>query len=209
MDLKSESESQHDYGKEILVIKVEITHNQQDEIVVHENDEPADLAQNFCSKHRLEPRMLIALADTIEQHIEQLVEEEINNKPYTELNTTQELYNQYLEIINKRDHLIHDISKKREFEFDKNLRLKPQMSKDIMNYPLLEKAKKVHKGMLKEYKNKKDNYSYKPNIYPKYSIYSSQQILRERTQNEMDSFNRLYQEAQNRLIDIQKKSEFM
>lgn len=205
-----ELEVKHNPGKEILVIKVEVTEDQQDEIVVHENDEPTDLAKKFCSKYGLDQRMWVTLAETIEQHIDQLLEEELNSKPTTERNPGHELYNKGLEMINKRDQLIHEIRKQREQEFEKNLTFKPEISKHNINYALLEKAKKVHEGMLQEYKSGKDvSYSFKPTINPKYVIYSSQEILKERTQDGMSSFSRLYQEAQMRLTKIQKKTEIM
>lgn len=166
MDLQSDLTSNR--GKEILVIKVEVSDDQQDEIVVHENDEPADLAKNFCRKYGLEDRMWVALSETIEQHIDQLLEEELGSRPPTERNPGLELYNRGLEMINKRDQLIEEIRKQREMEFEKNLTFKPEISKHNINYALLEKAKKVHEDMLQEYKQAKDvSYSFKPTINPK------------------------------------------
>jgi hypothetical protein len=112
--------------------------------------------------------MWVALAETIEKQIDQLIEEELSTKPPTERNNGLELYHRGLEMINKRDQLIEEIRKQREMEFEKNLTFKPEISKHNINYALLEKAKKVHEDMLQEYKQAKDvSYSFKPTINPK------------------------------------------
>mmetsp|Transcript_11131 Transcript_11131/g.21876 ORF Transcript_11131/g.21876 Transcript_11131/m.21876 type:complete len:584 (+) Transcript_11131:471-2222(+) len=63
-------------GRQILIMNVDIGDGRTDEIVVHECDEPDDLAKAFCSKYDLSPQICQALSLQIESNIEQLVEEQ-------------------------------------------------------------------------------------------------------------------------------------
>lgn len=61
-----------------MIMNVEIGEGRTGEIVVHECDEPDDLARNFCEKYGLSPRIFTVLTSQIEANIEQLVEDQCN-----------------------------------------------------------------------------------------------------------------------------------
>lgn len=66
-----------DRGRQILIMNVDIGDGRTDEIVVHECDEPEELAKAFCEKYGLAPRIRHALSMQIESNIEQLVEDHV------------------------------------------------------------------------------------------------------------------------------------
>jgi hypothetical protein len=63
-------------SREILQITIELPEGCNDVIVVHEADEPADLAALFCKKHKLDSKNLETLTNLIEQNIDLLIEAE-------------------------------------------------------------------------------------------------------------------------------------
>ncbi|CAG9326768.1 unnamed protein product [Blepharisma stoltei] len=65
-----------DKGKEILVMTVNIRDGQKDQIIVHEADNPEDLAYQFARKHSLPKRIENALIHQILHEIEVLIQEE-------------------------------------------------------------------------------------------------------------------------------------
>lgn len=65
-----------DRGRQILIMNVDIGDGRADEIVVHEVDEPEELARAFCLKYKLSPQIQQALSYQIESNIEQLVDEQ-------------------------------------------------------------------------------------------------------------------------------------
>lgn len=66
---------------EILQLTVELPNGGSDIIVVHEADEPADLAQHFCEKHKLDSKYIDSLTNMIEQNIDLLLENEKSTAP--------------------------------------------------------------------------------------------------------------------------------
>ena len=58
--------------KELLVMTIEIGNGNHDTIHVSENDDPADLAKDFCMKHGLSPNIVVPLAQNIYHNIEQV-----------------------------------------------------------------------------------------------------------------------------------------
>ena len=64
-------------SREILQITIELGDQETDVIKVHENDEPADLAAEFCKRHGLDAKNLEILTNLIEQNIDLLIESEI------------------------------------------------------------------------------------------------------------------------------------
>ena len=66
---------------EILQLTVELPQGGSDVIVVHEADEPADLAARFCEKHKLDPKCVDSLTNMIEQNIDLLLENEKSIEP--------------------------------------------------------------------------------------------------------------------------------
>ena len=65
-------------SQEILRLTIELPDGSTDVIVVHEADEPAELAAEFCNKHKLDDRNLENLINLIEQNIDILIEAEKN-----------------------------------------------------------------------------------------------------------------------------------
>ena len=63
-------------SREILQITIELGDQETDVIKVHENDEPADLAAEFCKRHGLDAKNLEILTNLIEQNIDLLIESE-------------------------------------------------------------------------------------------------------------------------------------
>ena len=47
-----------DPGKEILIMTVEYSAGKRDQITIHDNDMPHDLATVFCTKHRIDSRVV-------------------------------------------------------------------------------------------------------------------------------------------------------
>lgn len=59
-----------DPGKEILIMTVEYSAGKRDQITIHENDIPHDLAAVFCAKHGIDS----SVVDTLTRHIVQNVQ---------------------------------------------------------------------------------------------------------------------------------------
>lgn len=66
-------------GSQILILSVDIGDGRSDQIQVHENDEPEDLAKVFCKMHGLSSPLWQALSLQIESNIEKLVEDQWKN----------------------------------------------------------------------------------------------------------------------------------
>lgn len=67
-------------SKEVLRLKISLPEGGSDVIVVHETDEPVDLANIFCVKHNLGKDSLENLVDYIEKNIDFLIEDEKNSQ---------------------------------------------------------------------------------------------------------------------------------
>jgi hypothetical protein len=65
-----------DRGRQVMIMNVDIGEGRTDEIVVHECDEPDELAKAFCEKYSLPTQIQHALSLQIESNIEQLVEDQ-------------------------------------------------------------------------------------------------------------------------------------
>ena len=65
-----------DKGIELLILTVDLGNGVQDNIVIHEHDEPDALALNFCRMHGLNAEYQEKLAQQIEEQIERLLREE-------------------------------------------------------------------------------------------------------------------------------------
>jgi len=65
-----------DKGQEILIMNIDIGDGRFGQITVHEEDEPEDLAEDFCQRHGLDMQLRQALVLQIEQHIDSLVHEQ-------------------------------------------------------------------------------------------------------------------------------------
>lgn len=63
-------------SKEILQLTIELPEGGSDIIIVHEIDEPIDLASSFCKKHNLDIKNLESLTNLIEHNIDLLIEAE-------------------------------------------------------------------------------------------------------------------------------------
>ena len=61
----------------ILNIKIDSTHS--DDLIVRENDEPEELASEFCTKHSLEEHVRVVLVKHIEENLDAFIEEELEN----------------------------------------------------------------------------------------------------------------------------------
>ena len=71
-------------SREILQLTIELPNGTSSIIIVHETDEPIDLAGSFCKKHKLDNNNLETLTNLIEHNIDLLIEAEKNsgqNKP--------------------------------------------------------------------------------------------------------------------------------
>lgn len=65
-------------SNEILQLTVELPDGGSEIIVVHDTDEPADLAQEFCQRYGLDSKCLESLTNMIEQNIDLLLQSESN-----------------------------------------------------------------------------------------------------------------------------------
>lgn len=78
--------------KELLVMTIEIGNGQKDTIHVFENDDPNDLAYNFCEKHNLDSTIVFPLSQNIYTNMEQVINErvELLNRYATEHTSPQQ-----------------------------------------------------------------------------------------------------------------------
>ena len=60
------------HRKELLVMTIEIGNGRQETIHIHEDDDPAELAKEFCILHGLNPSIVVPLAQNIHHNIEQV-----------------------------------------------------------------------------------------------------------------------------------------
>ena len=60
------------HRKELLVMTIEIGNGRQETIHIHENDDPANLAKEFCMLHGLSSSIVVPLAQNIHHNIEQV-----------------------------------------------------------------------------------------------------------------------------------------
>lgn len=65
-----------DPGREVLVMNVDLGNGRKDKLVVHEQDNPEELAAEFCRKHGLNERLVRALALNIRGNLDQLADEQ-------------------------------------------------------------------------------------------------------------------------------------
>lgn len=60
---------------ELLIMTIEIGNGRKDTIHVFENDNPEDLAKDFCAKHGLSPSIVFPLTQNIYSNMEQVLNE--------------------------------------------------------------------------------------------------------------------------------------
>ena len=65
-----------DHGKTVLILNIDVGEGTFDQLIVHEEDEPIDLASAFCRKHGLGPPISKALTVQIETNIDELIREQ-------------------------------------------------------------------------------------------------------------------------------------
>lgn len=70
--------SESDRGRQIIVMTVNVKEGLKDQIVVHEADDPLDLAEKFTQKHNLDKKFENLLVKQITHEIEVLIQEEEN-----------------------------------------------------------------------------------------------------------------------------------
>ena len=63
----------------ILILNIKIDNNRTDDLIIHENDEPEDLAEKFCIKHSLPDHVKETLTKHIEDNLDSFIEEEVGN----------------------------------------------------------------------------------------------------------------------------------
>lgn len=68
--------------KELLIMTIEIGDGQKDTLRVFENDDPNDLAKEFCDKHGLNPNIVYPLAQNIYANMEQVLQERLEALNY-------------------------------------------------------------------------------------------------------------------------------
>jgi len=61
-----------------LTITVEIGGGRQAQILIHEYDNPEDLAVDFCSEHGISENLIPLLAEQIALNMESVLQEEVN-----------------------------------------------------------------------------------------------------------------------------------
>ena len=84
--------------KEILTLTIEIGEGQNDNILIHEGDDPNVLAKAFASKHNIGDQLKELLAEQIRQNIQQVqieqFEKQINQNPdLSNISNSQLQYN--------------------------------------------------------------------------------------------------------------------
>jgi hypothetical protein len=68
--------------KELLIMTIEIGDGQKDTLRVFENDDPNELAKQFCEKHGLNPNIVYPLAQNIYANMEQVLQERLEALNY-------------------------------------------------------------------------------------------------------------------------------
>lgn len=185
--------SSSDRGKQILVIRIDLGNGIHDEITVFEEDEPFDLALQFCEKHNLDVNVQSALTNMIEHNIDILIEEELSFKEKIE-NIGAEMYSKGIQM---KEKLKHEIERTREINQMiemKDVTFKPKINQN--SNILFNKAKHLHdclKTQMEEVKIKENQENY---FTPKINQHSKELV--EKKQNEIDKFLALYEEAKAR-----------
>lgn len=78
-----------DHGQVILVMNIELAPGRFDQLIVHEEDEPDDLAHSFCERHSLGTNIVQALTRQIERNIDELITEQLETSRKTDTNSTK------------------------------------------------------------------------------------------------------------------------
>ncbi|CAG9311338.1 unnamed protein product [Blepharisma stoltei] len=179
-------------GSQILVIRIDLGNGDQDEITVYEEDEPSELASQFCLKHSLDESVQSALSNMIEHNIDLLIEEEMSKKE--DSNIGAEMYIKGLQMKEKVKQEVEKARIKNEEDEMKEATFKPKINSS--NSLIFNKAKHLHdclKSQMQEIKVKETTeLSFSPTINK-----HSKNII-EKKSNEEDKFLALYEEAKAR-----------
>lgn len=63
----------------ILILNIKLDGNRSDDLQIHENDEPEEVAERFCKKHKLPMHIKQVLVKNIEDNLDEYIEEELGN----------------------------------------------------------------------------------------------------------------------------------
>jgi hypothetical protein len=83
-----------DKQRTILILNIKIDKDHTDDLTVHENDEPEEIAEKFCAKHSLPRATKLILIKHIEDNLDAFIEEEVSTTNISSLlNTQPKLFN--------------------------------------------------------------------------------------------------------------------
>jgi hypothetical protein len=195
-------------GPEVLRLTIDLGQGRSAEVAVHETDDPADVAADFCRRQGLGEKLRRALERNIEANLEQLVQErqterkadksgnnEVDN--YGEL-----LYYRGLRLRENAQLQVQREMQRRAVEESKELTFRPTISRSVGRIrrnpeDILLHQSKVSKEALERKRQEAEQQetlecTFVPHINPK-----SASLVPRQTG---DKFNRLYQDAKLRTM---------
>ncbi|OMJ70291.1 hypothetical protein SteCoe_31756 [Stentor coeruleus] len=125
-------------GQEILVMTVNITENRKDQIIVHEYDDPEELAKNFIMSYNLNPKLVTLLTDEIINNLSDLatpstsLPQEYHQSDsydyFSKKNYGQKLYEKGLRKLEQNENQKQALKIRIEQEKDKELTFQPKIN---------------------------------------------------------------------------------
>ena len=148
----------------ILILNIKIDSDRTEDLIIHENDEPEVLSDNFCIRHMLPDNVKEVLTKHIEDNLDSFIEEEIGNSTtkISSIGDSQIKPLNFSQNIHKRSNSAKNYG---EFLYNKGILMKQKVENmvQIQKQSLLEKEMKnsTFKPKISNYKGRERNEGYR------------------------------------------------